>query len=214
MEKVTRSRRKCWTVISGLENYDVKLKAVSKAISKKFATSSSVKKNPGGGEHIDVQGDITATLPPLLTGEFGIPSDKIFFQDGKTKISWCVQKRHRIASAAVALPKFPRVLRSSHPCIAPFCPHIRPFHAGSTSRRVEQLSPLTRCQPQRCARQQLVSPATTCLFRGIAHSRCGARKRLPHTTHSARRIFLSLVTIVFAKPFPENALCMTCIHVR
>ena len=88
MEKVTRSRRKCWTVISGLENYDVKLKAVSKAISKKFATSSSVKKNPGGGEHIDVQGDITATLPPLLTGEFGIPSDKIFFQDGKTKISW------------------------------------------------------------------------------------------------------------------------------
>eukprot|EP00937_MAST-01D_sp_MAST-1D-sp2_P001581 g1581.t1 len=88
MEKVTRSRRKCWTVVTGVENYGIKLKDVSKAISKKFATSSSVSKTASGGQEIAVQGDITAQLPPLLRDEFGVPSDKIFFADGKTRISW------------------------------------------------------------------------------------------------------------------------------
>ena len=88
MEKVARSRKKCLTVVSGVDGYGLKLKDVAKAIAKKFAASATVSKRASGGEEIQVQGDISATLPPLLRDEFKIPSDKIFFMDGKTKVSW------------------------------------------------------------------------------------------------------------------------------
>ena len=88
MEKVSRSRKKCLTVVTGVDGYGLRLKDVAKAIAKKFAASATVSKRAAGGEEIQVQGDISATLPPLLRDEFKILSDKIFFMDGKTKISW------------------------------------------------------------------------------------------------------------------------------
>ncbi|CAL1370473.1 unnamed protein product [Linum trigynum] len=58
IDKVVRNKRKCITIIKGLELYGIKLSVASKKLEKKFATGASVVKGPTDKEQIDVQGDI------------------------------------------------------------------------------------------------------------------------------------------------------------
>uniref|UniRef100_A0A7S3LI75 SUI1 domain-containing protein n=1 Tax=Aplanochytrium stocchinoi TaxID=215587 RepID=A0A7S3LI75_9STRA len=85
IERVSRSKRKFITVVAGLDMFDVKLKEAAKKLGKRFACSASVNKLPGGGQSIDIQGDITYDLPDILIEYFpSIEKDKIYLiEDGK-----------------------------------------------------------------------------------------------------------------------------------
>ncbi|XP_048617023.1 density-regulated protein homolog [Brassica napus] len=47
IEKVVRNKRKCITIVKGLELFGIKLSDASKKLGKKFATGASVVKVPG-----------------------------------------------------------------------------------------------------------------------------------------------------------------------
>ncbi|XP_039121148.1 translation machinery-associated protein 22 [Dioscorea cayenensis subsp. rotundata] len=85
IEKIVRNKRKCVTVVKGLELFGVKLSDASKKLGKKFATGASVVKGPTEKEQIDVQGDIAYDIVEFLTETWpDVPETAIFFiEDGK-----------------------------------------------------------------------------------------------------------------------------------
>ncbi|GLT85546.1 hypothetical protein SLE2022_037340 [Rubroshorea leprosula] len=85
IEKVVRNRRKCITVVKGLELFGVKLSDASKKLGKKFATGASVVKGPTEKEQIDVQGDVAYDIVDFITETWpDVPEAAIFFiEDGK-----------------------------------------------------------------------------------------------------------------------------------
>ncbi|GLT97264.1 hypothetical protein SLE2022_148370 [Rubroshorea leprosula] len=85
IEKVVRNRRKCITIVKGLDLFGVKLSDASKKLGKKFATGASVVKGPTEKEQIDVQGDIAYDIVDFITETWpDVPESAIFFiEDGK-----------------------------------------------------------------------------------------------------------------------------------
>ncbi|XP_072984945.1 translation machinery-associated protein 22-like isoform X2 [Typha latifolia] len=66
IEKIIRNKRKCGTVVKGLDLFGIKLSDASKKLGKKFATGASVVKGPTEKELIDVQGDIAYDIVEFL----------------------------------------------------------------------------------------------------------------------------------------------------
>ncbi|XWS26417.1 hypothetical protein CRYUN_Cryun26dG0030700 [Craigia yunnanensis] len=85
IEKVVRNRRKCITIVRGLDLFGIKLSDASKKLGKKFATGASVVKGPTEKEQIDVQGDISYDIVEFITETWPVvPETAIFFiEDGK-----------------------------------------------------------------------------------------------------------------------------------
>ncbi|MQM03228.1 hypothetical protein Taro_036003 [Colocasia esculenta] len=85
IEKIVRNKRKCVTVVKGLELFGVKLSDASKKLGKRFATGASVVKGPTEKEQIDVQGDIAYDIVEFLTDTWpDIHETAIFFiEDGR-----------------------------------------------------------------------------------------------------------------------------------
>ncbi|OWM63401.1 translation machinery-associated protein 22 [Punica granatum] len=85
IEKVVRNKRKCITVVKGLEMFGIKLSDASKKLGKKFATGASVVKGPTDKEQIDVQGDISLDIVDFITETWpDVPEAAIYFiEDGK-----------------------------------------------------------------------------------------------------------------------------------
>ncbi|XVE53892.1 hypothetical protein DITRI_Ditri03aG0038500 [Diplodiscus trichospermus] len=85
IEKVVRNRRKCITIVKGLDLFGIKLTDASKKLGKKFATGASVVKGPTDKEQIDVQGDIAYDIVEFITETWpAVPETAIFFiEDGK-----------------------------------------------------------------------------------------------------------------------------------
>ncbi|XVF89086.1 hypothetical protein PTKIN_Ptkin19aG0102400 [Pterospermum kingtungense] len=85
IEKVVRNRRKCITIVKGLDLFGIKLSDASKKLGKKFATGASVVKGPTEKEQIDVQGDIAYDIVEFITETWpAVPETAIFFiEDGK-----------------------------------------------------------------------------------------------------------------------------------
>ncbi|PPD95826.1 hypothetical protein GOBAR_DD07133 [Gossypium barbadense] len=85
IEKVVRNRRKCITIVKGLDLFGIKLSDASKKLGKKFATGASVVKGPTDKEQIDVQGDISYDIVEYITETWpAVPETAIFFiEDGK-----------------------------------------------------------------------------------------------------------------------------------
>ncbi|WOK93878.1 translation machinery-associated protein 22 [Canna indica] len=85
IEKIVRNKRKCVTVVKGLELFGVKLSDASKKLGKKFATGASVVKGPTEKEQIDVQGDISYDIVEFITDTWpDVPETAIFFiEDGR-----------------------------------------------------------------------------------------------------------------------------------
>lgn len=81
ISKKERGRGKCVTAIRGLESFDVKLKDAASALGKKFGAGATVNKTPTGEAQIEIQGDLTAELPPLLESMFHVPEDAIIVKD-------------------------------------------------------------------------------------------------------------------------------------
>jgi density-regulated protein len=71
-------KKKAMTIISGMETVEgVKLKDVSKAFSKRFAGSSSVKDGPRGKEII-IQGDHKEDVAAMIVNELKVPGSSVF----------------------------------------------------------------------------------------------------------------------------------------
>ncbi|KAG0484701.1 hypothetical protein HPP92_008780 [Vanilla planifolia] len=85
IEKIVRNKRKCVTVVKGLDLFGVKLSDASKKLGKKFATGASVVKGPTEKEQIDVQGDISYDIVEFITETWTeVPESAIFFiEDGR-----------------------------------------------------------------------------------------------------------------------------------
>ncbi|TYJ29850.1 hypothetical protein E1A91_A06G094500v1 [Gossypium mustelinum] len=85
IEKVVRNRRKCITIVKGLDLFGIKFSDASKKLGKKFATGASVVKGPTDKEQIDVQGDISYDIVEYITETWpAVPETAIFFiEDGK-----------------------------------------------------------------------------------------------------------------------------------
>ncbi|EOR04108.1 Translation machinery-associated protein 22 [Wallemia ichthyophaga EXF-994] len=61
-----RTKRKVTTHIQNLDAFNVDLKPAAKLLAQKFATGSSVTKNPQGKDEIVVQGDVTDEVEDML----------------------------------------------------------------------------------------------------------------------------------------------------
>ncbi|CAN6441748.1 unnamed protein product [Victoria cruziana] len=85
IEKVVRNKRKCVTIVKGLDLFGVKLSEASKKLGKKFATGASVVKGPTEKDQIDVQGDIAYDIVEFITDTWpDVPETAIYFiEDGK-----------------------------------------------------------------------------------------------------------------------------------
>ncbi len=78
IQKLTRNKRKATTVVVGMDTVEgVKLKDVSKAFSKRFAGSSSVKDGPKGKEII-IQGDHMEDVADMIATKFKVDGTCIF----------------------------------------------------------------------------------------------------------------------------------------
>mmetsp|Transcript_18926 Transcript_18926/g.27208 ORF Transcript_18926/g.27208 Transcript_18926/m.27208 type:complete len:123 (-) Transcript_18926:164-532(-) len=84
IQKISRNRKKATTVVIGMDTVpDIKLKDVSKAFSKRFAGSSSVKDGPQGKEII-VQGDHMDDAAQMVVNKFGVPGNSVYLDiDGE-----------------------------------------------------------------------------------------------------------------------------------
>ncbi|PIA64310.1 hypothetical protein AQUCO_00100057v1 [Aquilegia coerulea] len=88
IEKVVRNKRKCVTIVKGLELFGVKLSDASKKLGKKFATGASVVKGPTEKEQIDVQGDIAYDIVEFITSTWpDVPEAAIYFIEDGRKVS-------------------------------------------------------------------------------------------------------------------------------
>eukprot|EP00299_Pterocystis_sp_00344_P013809 c6805_g1_i2.p1 GENE.c6805_g1_i2~~c6805_g1_i2.p1 ORF type:complete len:206 (-),score=68.09 c6805_g1_i2:80-697(-) len=82
----TRSKRKCVTVVTGLEPYGIKLKEAAKLFANAFACGASVVATPSQTQEIDIQGDFREQVEELLKSKFPqIPAEKIKFVEEKKK---------------------------------------------------------------------------------------------------------------------------------
>ena len=94
VQKRAQNKKRILTVIVGMETVpDIKLKDVSKAFSKKFAGSSSVKDATIGGKdggssktqkEIIIQGDHLYDVAEMIVDKFGVPDTAVFLDvDGE-----------------------------------------------------------------------------------------------------------------------------------
>jgi len=85
IHKIIRNKRKVVTCIIGMDTApNIKLKEVSKAFSKRFAGSSSVKDMPNGKKEIIIQGDHMEDVAAMIVDKFKIPAVAVFMDvDGE-----------------------------------------------------------------------------------------------------------------------------------
>jgi density-regulated protein DRP1 len=88
VEKIVRNKRKCVTIIKGLDMFGIKLSEASKKLGKKFASGASVVKGPTEKEQIDVQGDIMYDIVDFITDTWkSVPESAIYFIEDGRKVS-------------------------------------------------------------------------------------------------------------------------------
>lgn len=82
--RTSRNKRKAVITVSGLDAYGVDLKKAAKLFAGKFATGSSVVKNPQGTEDIVVQGDVQEEIYDMIVATWlEVPEDNIETAVGK-----------------------------------------------------------------------------------------------------------------------------------
>ncbi|GFZ43399.1 Translation machinery-associated protein 22 [Saitozyma sp. JCM 24511] len=89
IKRSERTRRKHATHIHGLDAFGLDLKKVAKFFAGKFATGSSVSKNPQGEDEIVVQGDVGDEIVEMLRQQVsvlkGAPADQVVRVEDKKK---------------------------------------------------------------------------------------------------------------------------------
>eukprot|EP00250_Pteridium_aquilinum_P000144 c10163_g1_i1 orf=877-1455(-) len=88
VEKIVRNKRKCVTIVKGLDMFGIKLSEASKKFGKKFASGASVVKGPTEKEQIDVQGDFMYEMVDFITETWkNVPGSSIFILEDGKKVS-------------------------------------------------------------------------------------------------------------------------------
>ncbi|KAG7570993.1 hypothetical protein FFLO_01087 [Filobasidium floriforme] len=91
IKREARTKRKTLTCIHNLEAFGIDLKKAAKFFAQRFATGSSVSKNPQGQDEIVIQGDVWEEVRDLLIEQAGplkgVPSDQIVKAEDKKKKS-------------------------------------------------------------------------------------------------------------------------------
>ncbi|KAI9488596.1 mitochondrial translation initiation factor [Zychaea mexicana] len=78
VKRVERTKRKCVTIVHGLEVFDVELKKAAKMFANRFACGSSVAKNNQNQDEIVVQGDFSDDIHDLILAQWKqVPEDNI-----------------------------------------------------------------------------------------------------------------------------------------
>ncbi|TDL28965.1 density-regulated protein DRP1 [Rickenella mellea] len=89
IKRIERNKRKFVTSVHGLEAFNVDLKKAAKLFAQKFATGSSVTKNPQGQDEIIVQGDVSEEILDMISDEVGVlkgvPEDNVQLVEEKKK---------------------------------------------------------------------------------------------------------------------------------
>lgn len=87
VKKLTRGGRKCVTVVTGLDTFQVELDKAAKIFKKRFACGASVVKGQAPAQdEVEIQGDFEEELVDVIADNFKqIPEDKIHFEAGGTK---------------------------------------------------------------------------------------------------------------------------------
>ncbi|KAI9634414.1 translation initiation factor SUI1 [Dioszegia hungarica] len=89
IKRSERTKRKFATHIHGLDLFGIDLKKAAKMFAGKFATGSSVSKNPQGEDEIVVQGDVGDDIVEMLRAQVkelkGAPADQVVRVDVKRK---------------------------------------------------------------------------------------------------------------------------------
>ncbi|PAV18595.1 density-regulated DRP1 [Pyrrhoderma noxium] len=89
IKRIERNKRKYVTSIYGLEVFDIDLKKAAKFFGKRFATGSSVTKNPQGKDEIVIQGDVSDDIMDLISDKVDflsvIPEDNVELVEEKKK---------------------------------------------------------------------------------------------------------------------------------
>ncbi|GKY93059.1 hypothetical protein MPSEU_000274200 [Mayamaea pseudoterrestris] len=79
VQKIAQKKKKNLTIVKGLEHVEGhKLKDISKAFSKRFAGSSSVKEDAAGNKEIILQGDHMYDVAEMIIDKFGVPESSVF----------------------------------------------------------------------------------------------------------------------------------------
>lgn len=78
--KHTRTKKKSVTVVTGLEDFGVKLKDLAKLLGKRFACGCAVVETEQGAEEIAIQGDFQHELADYIAEKVtDVPKGRIFF---------------------------------------------------------------------------------------------------------------------------------------
>ncbi|KAI9320428.1 mitochondrial translation initiation factor [Dichotomocladium elegans] len=86
VKRVERTKRKCVTIVHGLEIFDVELKKAAKMFANRFACGSSVAKNNQNQDEIVVQGDFSDEIKDLILATWPkVPEDNIDLVEEKKK---------------------------------------------------------------------------------------------------------------------------------
>ncbi|KAL1926212.1 hypothetical protein VTP01DRAFT_6077 [Rhizomucor pusillus] len=86
VKRVERTKRKCITIVHGLEVFDVDLKKAAKMFANRFACGSSVAKNNQNQDEIVVQGDFSDELVELILSTWPqVPEDNVECVEEKKK---------------------------------------------------------------------------------------------------------------------------------
>ncbi|KAK8849387.1 translation machinery-associated protein 22 [Kwoniella newhampshirensis] len=89
IKRSERTKRKHATHIQNLELFGVDLKKAAKLFAGKFATGSSVSKNPQGEDEIVIQGDVGDDIVEMLKAQVGVlkgaPADQVVRIEVKKK---------------------------------------------------------------------------------------------------------------------------------
>ncbi|KAJ8654794.1 hypothetical protein O0I10_009515 [Lichtheimia ornata] len=86
VKRVERTKRKCVTIVHGLEIFDVDLKKAAKMFANRFACGSSVAKNNQNQDEIVVQGDFSDEIHDLILANWPkVPEDNIDLVEEKKK---------------------------------------------------------------------------------------------------------------------------------
>jgi density-regulated protein DRP1 len=85
IQKLSRQKKKAVTVVIGMETVpDMKMKEAAKAFAKRFAGSSSVKKDASGREEIIIQGDHQEECARMIVEKFKVSKKDVFLDiDGE-----------------------------------------------------------------------------------------------------------------------------------
>lgn len=85
IERNARNKRKCTTIVRGLELFGVALGDAAKQFKKKFACGCAVVTNAEQKEEVVIQGDVVDDVADYVVSKLGVSGKAVYTMEGKQK---------------------------------------------------------------------------------------------------------------------------------